>query len=30
MPKFDQNVLIRLVGELRKSVRRLTVLSQSR
>jgi uncharacterized protein YutE (UPF0331/DUF86 family) len=28
MPKFDQNVLIRLVGELRKSIRRLTVLSQ--
>lgn len=28
MPKFDQNVLIRIVGELRKSVQRLSVLSQ--
>ena len=28
MLKFDQNVLIRLVGALRKSVRRLTSLSQ--
>jgi len=28
VPKFDQNVLIRIVGELRKSVQRLSVLSQ--
>jgi uncharacterized protein YutE (UPF0331/DUF86 family) len=27
MPKFDKDVLIRLVGELRKSVERLSVLS---
>jgi uncharacterized protein YutE (UPF0331/DUF86 family) len=28
MPKFDQNVLIRIVGELRKSVQRLSILSK--
>jgi len=28
MPKFDQNVLIRIVGELRKGVRRLSALAQ--
>ena len=28
MPKFDENVLIRIVGELRKRVRRLSALAQ--
>lgn len=28
MPEFDENVLIRIVGELRKRVRRLSALAQ--